>query len=134
MSKLKAIRWRQRFENFENAYHLLERTVAISEPTEAERGGLIQFFETSFELAWKMIKDYLESEGIDAKTPRETLKQAFKIELLAEGQTWMKMLEDRNLMSHTYDDAESRKVEKLIRNTYFPQIKKLYKTLKAKSM
>lgn len=134
MSKLKAIRWRQRFENFENAYHLLERTVAISEPTEAERGGLIQFFETSFELAWKMIKDYLESEGIDAKTPRETLKQAFKIELLAEGQTWMKMLEDRNLMSHTYDDAESRKVEKLIRNTYFPQIKKLYKTLKVKSM
>lgn len=110
----------------------MERTVTIENPSEAERGGLIQFFETSFELAWKTSKDYLESEGIDAKTPRDVLKQAFRAGILADGRTWMKMLDDRNMMSHTYDDTESRKVERLIRNNYFPQIKALYETLKAK--
>lgn len=129
----KTIRWQQRFENFERSYHLLERTVAIAKPSEAERGGLIQFFETSFELAWKTLKDYLESEGIDSKTPRETLKHAFQTGLLADGNIWIKMLDDRNMMSHTYDDEESQKVERLIRNDYFPQLQALYNTLKAKA-
>ncbi len=128
----KTIRWQQRFENFEHSYLLLERTVAIPKPTEAERGGLIQFFEVSFELAWKTLKDYLESEGFAPKTPRDTLKQAFQSGLLADGQSWMKMLDDRNLMAHVYDDSESQKVERLIRVYYFPQLKALYATLKAR--
>lgn len=132
MESYKAIRWQQRFENFERSYRLLERTVEIKNPSEAERGGLIQFFETSFELARKTLKDYLESEGIDAKTPRETLKHAFKTELLVDGHVWMRMLDDRNLMSHTYDEDGSKKIEQLIRNDYFPQLKALHKTLKAK--
>jgi len=132
MENLKDIRWKQRFENLKRSYLLLERTISIKDPSEAERGGLIQFFETTFELTWKTIKDYLESEGIDAKTPRETLKQAFKIGLLEDGETWMKMLGDRNLMSHTYDEAESKKIEQKIRVEYFPQIKAIYETLKAK--
>jgi nucleotidyltransferase substrate binding protein (TIGR01987 family) len=79
------------------------------------------FFETAFELAWKTLKDYLESEGVDTKTPRETIKQAFQTRLLADGHVWIKILDDRNMMSHTYDDEESRKVERLIRNDYFPR-------------
>lgn len=132
MSKNKTIRWRQRFENFERSYLLLKRTVAIKKPSEAERGGLIQFFETSFELSWKTLKDYLESEGIDAKTPREVLKQAFGLGVLGDGRVWMRMLDDRNLMSHTYDDTESLKVERKIREDYFPQLESLYKIFREK--
>lgn len=47
----KEIRWKQRFENFDKSFQVLERTIAIENPSEAERGGLIQFFEVSFELA-----------------------------------------------------------------------------------
>lgn len=132
MDGKKEIRWRQRFENFDRSYQLLARTVGIANPSEAERGGLIQFFETAFELAWKTLKDYLESEGFDTKTPRDTLKQAFQIGLLADGGIWIKMLDDRNLMAHTYDDEESRKVERLIRQDYFPQLQSLYSTPKSK--
>ena len=49
----KSTRWQQRFENFEKAYKLLERTLQIKNPSEAEKGGLIQFYEVAFELAWK---------------------------------------------------------------------------------
>jgi len=51
MNQDKQIRWKQRFESFEKSFHLLERTMSIAEPSEAERGGLIQFYEMAFELA-----------------------------------------------------------------------------------
>jgi len=53
----KDIRWRQRFENFEKAYKLIERTIQIKNPSEAEKGGIIHFYEMAFELSWKMLKD-----------------------------------------------------------------------------
>ncbi|MBI4365354.1 MAG: nucleotidyltransferase substrate binding protein [Deltaproteobacteria bacterium] len=128
----KAVRWRQRFQNFTHAYQLLSRTAGIPNPSEAERGGLIQFFETAFELAWKTLKDYLEAQGISTKSPREVLKQAFHMELIAEGHAWMEALEDRNLIAHTYDEATSRKVEQLIKEKYLPILTTLHGSLSAK--
>ena len=75
------IRWKQRYAHFQKAFRLLEQTVAIAQPSDAERAGLIQFFEMSFELAWKMLKDYLESEGFTVISPRSTIKQAFQASL-----------------------------------------------------
>jgi len=126
-------RFKQRFENFEKAYHLLEKTVKKTSLSELERGGMIQFFEISFELAWKMLKDYLESEGYTVDSPRDALKQGFQINLIENGHVWMQALEDRNLTTHTYDEKTSLKVEKMIRETYFPAVKQLYDTLKQKT-
>jgi len=50
------IRWQQRFINYKKAYTLLEETIRIDSPSDAERAGLIQFFEMSFELAWKLLR------------------------------------------------------------------------------
>ena len=126
---LKDIRWRQRFTNFEKAVGALERTIQIDPLSEAERGGLIQFFEVAFELAWKTMKDYLEADGFDVRSPRDTLKQAFQNGLVKEGHQWLEALEHRNLTAHTYDEAASIAVEKLIRERYFPIIKALCQKL-----
>jgi nucleotidyltransferase substrate binding protein (TIGR01987 family) len=123
---LKEIRWKQRFTNFQRAFRLLEQTAAKAELNEAERAGLIQFFEMAFELAWKTVKDYLEAEGYQVKTPRETLKQAFQIEVLEDGHAWMEALEDRNLTAHTYDEATSLLVETKIRRHYLPALARLH--------
>ena len=101
----KEIRWKQRFVNFEKAFQTLERTVVIENPSEAERGGLIQFFEVAFELSWKTLKDYLEAGGFQVKSPREVLKQAFQSGIIQDGHAWMEALEDRNLTAHTYNEA-----------------------------
>jgi len=129
----KTIRWKQRFANLDKAFQTLERTVAIENPSEAERGGLIQFFEVAFELSWKTLKDYLEAEGFLAKSPREVLKQAFQSGIIKDGHAWMEALDDRNLTAHTYNEETALKIEKLIRETYFPAISALHETLKSKA-
>jgi nucleotidyltransferase substrate binding protein (TIGR01987 family) len=72
------IRWIQRFSNFERAFLLLKEALKIEHPSIVERAGLIQFFEMAFELSWKLLKDYEETEGFIVKTPREAIKQAFQ--------------------------------------------------------
>jgi nucleotidyltransferase substrate binding protein (TIGR01987 family) len=129
----KEIRWQQRFQNFEKAFQLLERTVNIKSLSEAERGGLIQFFEVAFELSWKTMKDYLEAQGFLVKTPREVIRQAFQIELIGNGQTWLQALEDRNLTTHTYDEETAMQIEQVIKEKYFLVMKDFYDKLKTEA-
>ena len=97
-----------------------------------ERAGLIQFFEMAFELSWKLLKDYEEMEGFAPKTPREVIKQAFQAELVRDGHGWVNALQDRNLMSHTYNEKVAIDVENRIRIQYFPLLRELYEMFKSK--
>jgi len=129
MYNYKDTRWRQRFQNFEQSYKLLEKYLKEPLTTELERAGIIQFFEVSFELSWKLMKDYLESQQLYVKSPREAIKQAFQIELIDNGHVWIDALADRNLTVHTYDQELAEKMIIDIKNVYFPELKKLYKKL-----
>ena len=126
------IRWRQRFSHFQKAFRLLEQTIAIEQPSEAERAGLIQFFEMSFELAWKVLKDYLEAEGFTVVSPRDAIKQAFQAGLLDNGQVWLEALQDRNLTVHTYEERIALAVEQKIRESYFPALGVMQRNFAAK--
>ena len=120
------LRWQQRFSHFCRAFSLLEQSLAIKNPSEVERAGLIQFFEMSFKLAWKVLKDYLEMEGFSVNSPRSAIKQAFQVGLLTGGDVWLEALSDRNLTVHTYDEAIANAVEKKIREEYYPALKEMY--------
>ena len=126
----KEIRWKQRFVNFEKAFKLLERTLKLETPSEAEKGGIIQFYEVAFELSWKLIKDYLESLGFDVKSPRAAIKQAFQTDIINDGESWMKALEDRNLTSHTYNEDTANLIVDNIKKKYYFLLNDLYLFLK----
>jgi nucleotidyltransferase substrate binding protein (TIGR01987 family) len=127
----KEIRWRQRFENFENAYELLAKYINLANQ-ELERAGIIQFFEMAFELAWKVMKDYLETEGFQVKSPKEAIKQAFQADLLENGQVWIDALEDRNRTVHTYEEATAIEIAERIKTIYFPALRQFYVKMKEK--
>lgn len=126
MDHLKDIRWRQRFSNFEKSYQLLAQYIYKPIETDLERAGIIQLFEISFELAWKVMKDYLEAEEFIVKSPRETIKQSFQMGLIDDGHIWMEALSDRNLTVHTYDEKLAKKMVEDIARLYFPELEKLY--------
>lgn len=129
MEPSKEVRWRQRFENFERSFKLLNKYATQSVETELEWAGVIQFFEMTFELSWKVLKDYLEAQGYVVKSPREAIKQAYQIDLIDDGHVWMDALSKRNLMTHTYDEQMAKEFVDEIANVFLPQLKILYEKL-----
>ena len=127
------IRWHYRFKNFSRAFSLLRE--ALEEEGRAlnqlEREGVIQRFEYTFELAWNLLKDRLEHDGIvlSTVTPRQVIRQAFQAKLIKDGDTWIAMLTDRNLMSHTYDFAKFDAVIDRIQHRYLAILEELYERL-----
>lgn len=131
MDTKKEIRWQQRFANFEKAFLQLQSAVkSIDSLDDLSKEGLIQRYEYTLELAWKTLKNFLESKAVVARFPKDVIRHAFQTELIEDGELWMEMLKQRNLLSHTYDEEIFKAAIESIVNTYFYEIEKLYVLLK----
>jgi nucleotidyltransferase substrate binding protein (TIGR01987 family) len=119
------IRWKQRFQNYKKALLTVKNAVELAasrELSELEKQGLIQGFEFTFELAWNVMKDYLEDQGItNIIGSKNAVRHAFNKGLIEDGQVWMDMIKDRNLASHVYDDETAEDLFSAIVNTYCHQ-------------
>ncbi len=123
------IRWKQRFQNFDRAFVLLREALEGVRPLSMlEKEGVIQRFEYTYELAWKTLKDYLEASGvvITPVTPRQVIKEAFAAKVISDGEVWINMLDNRNLLSHTYDFSVFDEAVKAIAKHYLPAMEKLH--------
>lgn len=121
------IRWKQRFENFKKSFQSMQEILEIHTLSKTERAALIKYFEMTFELSWKLIKDYLEEIGYTPKSPRDAIKQGLQADLIEDGHQWLDALQKRNITTHTYDEETSKIVETLIRTHFFPLLNKLNK-------
>ena len=121
------MRWKQRFDNFIKAYKELEeveRLVKQRPLTKLEKQGLIQCFEYNHELAWNVLKDYLEEQGfINIIGSKNATREAFKQNLINDGEVWMNMIKDRNLTSHAYDKKLADEIIDKILNKFYPELK-----------
>jgi nucleotidyltransferase substrate binding protein (TIGR01987 family) len=118
------IRWKQRFEHFVNAFKQLKNAKQLKEErdfSELELQGVIQAFEVSQELSWKVMKDFLEEQGkTDLFGSKNAVKEAFNVGLISKGDIWLDMIKSRNLTSHIYDEKEVLAILEIILNDYFP--------------
>ena len=118
------IRWKQRFNNFLKALQALRRGVILAEQrklSELEEQGLIQGFEFTHELAWKVLKDYLEEQGfVEIIGSKNATREAFKNGLIADGDAWMDMIKARNLTSHTYQTTVANGIANDILTRFYP--------------
>jgi len=118
------IRWKQRFENFQRALKQLSLAMDLKAQrplSDLEQQGLIQGFEFTHELAWNVLKDYLEMEGIQGLIgSRSTAREAFKRGLVVDGAVWMDMIEKHNLSSHTYNQTVALTIVEAIAERYYP--------------
>ncbi|MBU1666237.1 MAG: nucleotidyltransferase substrate binding protein [Gammaproteobacteria bacterium] len=123
------IRWKQRFSNFLKAFQTLSRAVAITEQrelSELEEQGLIQGFEFTHELAWNVLKDYLEDQGFSGLIgSKDASRTAFRNGLIEEGEVWMDMIKARNLSSHTYNPEVAENIVENILQRFYPAFENL---------
>ena len=118
-----------RLSNFDRVLALL-REAMVNGPAalnQLEKEGVIQRFESCFELAWKTTKDYMEANGFvfAVVMPRQVLKDAFAAKLIADGQVWIAMLDHRNLLSHTYNPTVFEQAVEAIHQQYLPAMERL---------
>ncbi len=128
------IRWIQRYKHFMQAFGQLEKAVELSRRralTELEEQGLIQAFEYTHELAWNVLKDFLEEQGLqNLYGSKDSTREAFKRGLIENGEVWMDMIKSRNLSSHTYNPDIARSIGRAVIEDYYPEFKRLIETLK----
>jgi nucleotidyltransferase substrate binding protein (TIGR01987 family) len=120
------VRWRQRYQNYRQALSRLSDAVALSRQrplSELEQQGLIQAFEFTHELAWNVLKDYLEEQGVAGVIgSRNASREAFKNGLIPDGQTWMDMIHDRNLSSHTHHTEVAAQIVQRVLTRFHPAL------------
>ena len=119
-------RYQEKLSDFNKALNRLNEAIEESKNNTKSttlKDGVIQRFEFCYEICWKVMKMYLENEGIEeAKSPRSTFREAFKVELIDDGEAWIDMLKDRNLTSHVYDEEMAIEIYEKIITKYYHQM------------
>jgi nucleotidyltransferase substrate binding protein (TIGR01987 family) len=82
---------------------------------DAIRAGVIQNFEFTYELCWKMLKRQLEALAasaieIDQLSFRELIRVGAERGLVEDPERWFDYRQQRNLTSHTYDATKAESV------------------------
>ncbi len=118
------IRWQQRFTNYQKALLQLQDAVELSNQralSSLEKQGVIQAFEFTHELAWNLLKDFLQDQGNqNIRGSKDATREAFKVELIQDGEQWMAMIQSRNISSHTYDERTAERLVNAIIHDYYP--------------
>lgn len=129
------IRWKQRFDNYLRAFQTLVEGVELARTrdlSKLEQQGLIQGFEFTHELAWNVLKDYLEEQGfVGIIGSKNATREAFKNGLITDGEAWMDMIKARNLTSHTYNTEIAQSIVKNILTRFYPAFAAMVQTFTA---
>jgi len=123
------IRWQQHFNNYLKAFQTLQRAVELAatrDLSELEQQGVVQGFKFTHELAWNVLKDYLEEQGfVGISGSKNATREAFKNGLIDDGEAWMEMIKSRNLSSHTYNPEIAEEIVKAILARFYPAFAQL---------
>lgn len=130
----KEIRWKQRFENLEKSFHVLQRRTHDFEKNPRDEGyqmALVHSFEVIFRLSWKTLKDYLENQGVDCGSmPKKIFRQSFQAELISSPEKWMSSTDIRTKTTHIYKEDIMKEVTLFIQKSFYPIVQDLYFNLK----
>lgn len=103
---------------FENALSSLERAISRAKgaPDDEElRDAVIQRFEYSYELSWKMIRREIirtspSKSEIEAISAKDLFRLAAQKGLIESPEPWFEFREKRNMTSHVYDSGKAQEV------------------------
>ncbi|MCE1246446.1 MAG: nucleotidyltransferase substrate binding protein [Firmicutes bacterium] len=100
------------------------------------RSGVIQNFEVAFELCWKFMKKYLESDMgsvyVDGLHRKELFRICAQKHLISDVEAWFAYNRSRNLTSHTYREEYAEDVF-MAAQDFLPDAKSFLKVMEEKN-
>lgn len=121
----------KKYENFCKSLSNLKEGAELNEPyTIVEQTGIAALFEICFEQSWKLMKEILDNHGrTDERvgSPRAIIKLAYQCGLVENSEGWLKLLEARNILAHTYSDEQALSIIRRLKPEFIP----LFDALKA---
>ena len=116
------IRWIQRRKSFSAALEQLRAAVDLSSErplSDLECRGLIKSFEFTHELAWNLLKDILQWQGVNGLLgSRDAVRRAFSGGLIDNGEVWMEMITSRNQTARTCNEEAAGEIAEKVRKSY----------------
>ncbi|MDQ5922269.1 MAG: hypothetical protein QG673_2328 [Pseudomonadota bacterium] len=103
---------------------------------DAIKEAVIQNFEVTYELSWKMMKRWIENnfgaDYVDGVNRRELFRLASESLLITDVDQWMIYHKARNETSHTYDAITAEEVF-VLASEFIHDVKKLLAVLDSKN-
>lgn len=113
----------KKIENFYAALSNLNDIYRYEEPYDnVVLTGLVALYEICFEQSWKAMKELLENSGTsEAKTgsPKLILKTAYQMGLIKEEELWLRALQARNNVAHSYNKAIALSIVQEVKQSYY---------------
>lgn len=98
-----------KLDDFNKALARLE-TALLEAHSELDRDGTIQRFEFTFELAWKVIQEFVRYKGLETASPRDAFRLGADLKIIDNPEIWFEFLKDRNTSTRLYDEGEAEKI------------------------
>ncbi|MDN5881508.1 MAG: nucleotidyltransferase substrate binding protein [Nitrosospira sp.] len=114
-------RLKQRLDIASKALETLHDVVGHDDVSALVRDAAIQRFQYSFEATWKAMQRYLQvQEGIQPGSPKSVIRAAHQTGLLndEQGRSALRMVDDRNLTVHTYNEALASQIYTRLQGYY----------------
>ncbi|ATY83862.1 nucleotidyltransferase [Kyrpidia spormannii] len=112
----------EKYRDYQKALRRLGESLTIDPDQDIVVDGVIQRFEFTFELSWKLMQAYLAREGFEVNSPWSAIREAFSVGLLDDGDGWIDMMLDQNRASHTYDEQTARDIYQRIKESHYPKL------------
>ena len=114
-------KFREKYSQFASAAARLREALDDyrQTPLSSVRDGVIQRFEFCAELAWKTMREYLLDQGYtEINSPKAVIRQAFAYGMIEDAEGWVRLMNDRNLTSHVYDEKTAEEIFRRIETVY----------------
>lgn len=130
MSSNETKRLETAMNNWRDALKALEKSLSTPVAEPRDLSGIIKDFEMVYELSWKTLKKFLEKEGHETGSAKQTFSLAFQLGFIDKDELWSEIIKDRNLTVHTYNERFAREMCDRIRAQYFSELSKLYQSIR----
>lgn len=117
------------FSKLLKAQEVFER-VRFDMQDERDQMGATQAFEFCYELAWKMMKRVLATQGVDTESTKDIFRKAALAKIIDDPEIWFDFHEKRNLASHTYEQENLNAIVEIF-DLFSSELDKVIKRMQA---